>query len=250
MAVGPGTGCALSRIAGRPAPVGPGDLALTGWVAVGEPVLRLGGIGITGTYGALADSHDPLLGLLYAAAIVLAVLSLALRAAPGSPEAVARGGELAIVFGPFTGGVLLLGAIAAANLGLPGPTVVVGAAAVGLVVLVLSSRLPAPPSPVRRLLIEPYVFLAAGLFNATMAEVTPGLGLGVVGASTPGGLLAAIGLTAGIVALFSSVFYAMLVYAPRQLEDPRRGLAGWAGRYALFVAGVLVGSTWLQALGS
>lgn len=250
VAAGPGTGFAAPRLAGWLAAVGPGDVALTGWVAVGQPILRLGGIAITGTYGALVDSHDPLLGLLYAVAIVLAVLSLALRAAPGSLEADDRANEFGIIFGPFTGGVLLLGVIAAENLGLPGPTVVVGAVAVGLVVLVLSSRLPAPAPSTRRLLIEPYVFLAAGLFNATMAEVTPGLGFDAVGSTTLVDRLSALGITVGLVALFSSVFYAMLVFAPRQLEDPRHGIAGWAARYALFVAGVVVGATWLQALGT
>jgi hypothetical protein len=196
------------------------------------------------------DRHDPLLGLGYAVAIALAILSLALRVAPGSPEALARADEFGIVFGPFTGGVLLLGTIAAENLGLPGPSIVVAVAALGLVVLVLSSRLPAPAPETRRVLIEPYVFLAAGLFNATMAEVTPGFAFGGVGAVGPSDVLSALGITIGLVALFSSVFYAMLVYAPRQLADPRRGIAGWIARYALFVAGVVVGSTWLRALGA
>jgi hypothetical protein len=250
MAAGPSTGFVAPRLAGVLAAVGPTDLALTGWVAAGQPLLHLAGIEVTGTYGALADRHDPLLGLAYAVAIALGVLSLALRATPGSPEAIARADEFGIVFGPFTGGVLLLGVIAAQNLGLPGPSVVVTVAALGLVVLVLSSRLPVPGPDTRRLLIEPYVFLAAGLFNATMAEVTPGLAFGGVQANGPSDVLAALGLTVGIVALFSSVFYAMLVYAPRQLADPRRGLGGWIARYALFVAGVVVGSSWLRALGS
>ncbi len=245
----PGSTAILPRLASTLGALGPEDVSLAAWVGAGQPLLRLGGFHLTGSYTDLLDRNDLLVGLVYAAAIALAVLALALRS-----TAVSRGeprdDQFGLIFGPFFGGLLLLGVIAAHNLGVPGPTIVVGAGVAGLVLVVLSGRLPAETPATRRLLIEPYVFLAAALFNASMADIGPAFALGNAQAQAPGDLLAAIALSVGLVALFSSVFYAMLVYAPRQLADPQRSMVGWIGRYALFVGGVVVGSTWLRALGS
>jgi hypothetical protein len=49
---------------------------------------------------------------------------------------------------------------------------------------------------------------------------------------------------------FSAVFYAMLVYAPRQVAERDGGLMTWVLRYALFVAGVAFGLAWPRLFGA
>ncbi len=49
---------------------------------------------------------------------------------------------------------------------------------------------------------------------------------------------------------FSAVYYAMLVYAPRQVAEREGGLLTWLLRYALFVAGVIFGLAWPRLFGA
>jgi len=240
------------RTAAWAAALRPEDIALGAWVAAGQPVLHAAGISIAGTFGDLTDRHDLLLGLIYTAAVVAAIASLGLR----EPDPSGRlrlswtENQFGIVFGPFLGGILLLSGIASANVGLPGPAVLAGAVIVAIGVAFASSRLPTASPAARRLLMQPYVFLAAGLFNATVAEISPGLGLPPLAGQGLVVAVQSIALMVGLVAAFGWVFYAMLVYAPRQVADPEGPTIGWVVRYSLFVAGIVVGSSWLRLLGS
>jgi hypothetical protein len=45
------------------------------------------------------------------------------------------------------------------------------------------------------------------------------------------------------------VYYAMLVYAPRQVAEREGGPVAWLARYALFVAATLLGIGWVGQLG-
>lgn len=230
----------------------PEDVALVGWVAVVQPVLRGVRLPLAGTYADLTDRQEPLLGIAYAAAVALAIVSLGLREPDRSGRLVLSWTEnqFGIVFGPFLGGVLLLASIANANLGVAGPALVIGSVVAAIVVAVASSRLPVAPPVARRLLVQPFVFLAAGVFNATMAEISPGLGFAPLTGVDLATALQGLALTVGLIAVFGSVFYAMLVFAPRQVANPEGTTAGWLVRYALFVAGTVVGSSWLRLLGS
>ncbi len=58
-----------------------------------------------------------------------------------------------------------------------------------------------------------------------------------------------LALALGIFVAASAVYYAMLVYAPRQLVEREGGPAAWLARYGLFVVSVAVGLTWLGATG-
>jgi hypothetical protein len=41
----------------------------------------------------------------------------------------------------------------------------------------------------------------------------------------------------------------MLIYAPRQIADREGGAIAWLARFALFLASVILGISWLSLLG-
>jgi hypothetical protein len=72
----------------------------------------------------------------------------------------------------------------------------------------------------------------------------PGLASGF---GEPPGILA---LVLAILVTASAVYYAMLVYAPRQLVEREGTPRVWIGRFALFVVSVAFGVRWLAAIGT
>jgi hypothetical protein len=74
----------------------------------------------------------------------------------------------------------------------------------------------------------------------------------VAGSTDVAGVLgrtpAAFGLALGVLALLCGLYYAMLVYAPRQIVEREGDLRAWLIRYALFAAGVAFGLSWFAAL--
>lgn len=76
----------------------------------------------------------------------------------------------------------------------------------------------------------------------------------VAGGASPFGPAAGAGFQAiafelGVVVAFSGIYYAMLIYAPRQVAEPEGGPLTWLVRYGLFLASVTVGAAWLRPLG-
>jgi hypothetical protein len=48
----------------------------------------------------------------------------------------------------------------------------------------------------------------------------------------------------GFLVAFSAVYYAMLIFAPRQVADREGGLVVWALRYLMFLGGIALGTGW------
>ncbi|MGH2464529.1 MAG: hypothetical protein ACRDGI_03635, partial [Candidatus Limnocylindrales bacterium] len=48
---------------------------------------------------------------------------------------------------------------------------------------------------------------------------------------------------------FAGVYYAMLVYAPRQVAEAEGGLGAWLARFGLFIVSVGLGVAWLRPFG-
>jgi hypothetical protein len=48
--------------------------------------------------------------------------------------------------------------------------------------------------------------------------------------------------------VFSAVYYAMLVFAPRQIAEREGGGVEWVLRYLLFVVSIVLGIGWLGVL--
>ena len=151
--------------------------------------------------------------------------------------------------GPLTGGILLVTISGFISLGAPTPVVyaVLLVAAVGMIAI----RVVVPPLSVfvKRALVSPFVMVAGGLYWTVIESVV----------GTPG--VAAVRRTALVdphqaefalffLLAFSAVYYAMLVYAPRQIRGVDGRLLVLVRRYAAFVVSIALGIGWLSILSS
>jgi hypothetical protein len=245
------------------------DLLLAAVIVV-LPLLRDGG-SIGATAGFLGDTPDVLGGLFAIAGAVGAIVCIATRV-PGTsrldaahaaaPEAAAgpafgfRPDARMAIIGPYLGGVALVGAHGFEKLGIRGGDWLAGPAfVVGVGAFIFADRLPVVDAWVRRTLVTPFVLVAGGIFEGIVGDLTPEFDpLGAVGALLAGRANELTGLdtpSAGGLLLFSygfviagtGVFYAMLVYAPRELavsHPTPRGV--WPVRFVLFLVAVVVGA--------
>jgi hypothetical protein len=213
------------------------DWLIAAWVALASPLL----FRVQGGSGPF-DAGAPLLGVLRLAAVLGALICLAAR--PNQDQPAQRGRTLVNsgAVGPLCGGLLLVAISgftalsAASTLGV--------ATIVAFAVVMIVVRVAVPPLGVayRRALVTPFVMVAGGLFWTFIAEVTdePGTATPAAAVSNPQTAVEAI----AFLLAFSAVYYAMLVYAPRQVAEREGGLVTWVLRYALFVAGITFGIAW------
>jgi hypothetical protein len=212
---------------------------MAGWVAVASPILFRSG-GDRGPF----DPDQPLQGLLRLGAVLCVIVCLAVRRPPEAsaktePSLLNRG-----AVGPLVGGILLVTISGFTALDTPSRfvlLVLVGAAIVAVVV-----RFAAPPLPTiaRRALVSPFVIVTAGIYWNLIAQLTGGHGFTI----TPSQAIAdphTAELILGILVAFSAVYYAMLIYAPRQIAEREGGLVEWAIRYVLFAVSIFLGIGWL-----
>jgi hypothetical protein len=223
------------------------DYVLGAWMAVAGPLLAA-----RPEQGGLFEPGRPLVGALGIVAVLGAVACLATRSsdvpAASQPGLVERG-----ALGPLTGGLLLVAIDSATALDLPGSVAAVGVVLALVLALALHLRVRALPVVVRRTLVTPFVLAAGGIFWNVLAAVTAPGAAG--GSSSAPGWLSGIdpGTAAGIVgafAAFAGIYYAMLIYAPRQVAEREGGPLSWAARFGTFLAGTLLGLTWLSVFGT
>ncbi len=218
------------------------DWLLAAWVAVVSPLLfrNQGGEGPF-------DGGAPLLGVLRLAAVLGALVCIAARQDPASAAPRGRSLTNSGAVGPLCGGMLLV-AISGFTALDANSAVGVAVIAVFVVVMVVVHEVVPPLSaPYRRALVTPFVMVSGGLFWTFIAAIS-----GEPGSATPAAVVSdpqtAVEAIAFLLA-FSAVFYAMLVYAPRQVAEREGGIVTWVLRYALFVAGVAFGLAWPRLFG-
>jgi hypothetical protein len=243
-AVGAPTGAAQSRLPrALLSALRAEDLLILAWVGLANPLLARAQGG-----GDLFSSGRPIQGSLQLVGAVGAVVCLCTRTA-GVPAASQRSITDGGAIGPAVGGLMLVGGSAFAGLGLsPGAALLLffGLALFGPL---FQNMLPALTTTVRRALITPFVLAAAGIFWSFVRGITGGAGL----FRDPGSLVAeapTIAPLLGILTLAAAVYYAMLVFAPRQIAEPEGSLPVWLVRFGLFMAGLLLGFGWLGVLGT
>jgi hypothetical protein len=220
------------------------DLLIAGWVAIANPLLFRAG-GDKGIF----DSGQPLEGLLRLAAVLGVLVCLAARRKDDDGATPPRSLMNSGAVGPLTGGLLLVTISGFIALGAPTPVVyvVLLVAAVGMIAI----RLAAPPLSlfVKRALVTPFVMVAGGLYWTVIESVVGTPGVAAVRrtalADPHQAELALLFLLA-----FSAVYYAMLVYAPRQIAEKEGGRVVWVLRYAAFVVSIALGIGWLSILSS
>ena len=182
-------------------------------------------------------------GLLYLAAVVGAVVCIASRSSDQGD-----GRRNTALVGPFVGGLLLIGISSASALGFTSTIGTVFIILLGLVALIVRMRLTVK-TIVRRALITPYILVTGNVFWGLIDAVTGGGELIGRLRAVPLSNLASVAPVAGFLLAFSAVYYAMLIYAPRQVAESEGGPVTWILRYLLFVASTLLGATWLLAFG-
>jgi hypothetical protein len=213
------------------------DWLLAGYVALASPLFAL----IEGVAGPF-DSGRPLEGIVRLAGVCGALACLATRSSdrpePAEPIMVSAAA------GPIIGVLALAGATAFAGLSLLPPLAFGIAFAAAIVIAVSQNHRPAVTVAVRRSLLAPFLVAASGILWSLVESVA--------GATDVAGLLgrapAAFGLALGVLAVLCGVYYALLVYAPRQIVEREGDLRTWLTRYALLVAGVFFGLSWFAAL--
>lgn len=220
------------------------DLLMAGWVALASPILFRAG-GDRGPF----DPHQPLQGLLRIGAVICVVVCLAARrpAEPGATNQTSVVNWAAV--GPFVGGLLLLTISGFVALDVPSQLVLPVLIAVAVLALVAHLAFPPLPLFARRALVTPFIVVAAGIYWNLIAQVTGGQGFRL---NAPQAIADPHGveLALGFLVAFSAVYYAMLIYAPRQVAAREGGVFEWGIRYALFLASIVLGVGWLGALAS
>jgi len=219
------------------------DWLIAGWVAVVSPVLFRSGGG-KGPF----DPDQPLEGALRLAAVGAVLVCVTAKRRPDPAAAAAkRPFVTTAAVGPFVGGLLLvtITGFVALDVASALVTTCLVAAAAALVVV----RVIVPPLglPVRRALMTPFVMVASGMYWTLIGSVVlPGDAPALRRAAQldPHGML----LPLGFLVAFSVVFYAMLVYAPRQAAEPEGAPAVWVLRYLAFAASAALGIGWLSVL--
>ena len=248
------------------------DVVLAGWVGLVAPAIAQAG----GTAGPF-DSGHPIDGAIRLAGFCGAIACLATRspvapvthagsAADPGVAGVDSGGSTAdsgasatpdraavnsASVGPLVGGLMLVGGSALAEFGLDPAAAFLPAFGSVMVLALVQSHLPVLPTSVRRALVTPYLLAAGGLFWSVVRQVSGAFGSGSGnGTGLTIGSLPAIAGPIGLLILGAAVYYAMLIYAPRQIAEREGGPIEWLARFALFVAGVGLGLGWLALLGT
>jgi hypothetical protein len=230
----------LARVARLAANLRFEDWLLVAWVGLVAPVIgRLDGSGGPFDPGRPIQGSLALIGVLGA----LACLVTGRADAPAGSDSSVLGRAS---IGPLVGGLLLVLFAGTSGVGLSGLPAD-AAAVTGIVILiVIRLRWPALPTATRRLLVTPFILVTGGIFWSIVDSVAGGASvLGVSDGASPSD----VAFEVGVLAAFSGVYYAMLIYAPRQVAEPEGGPFTWLIRYGLFLASVVVGVAWLRPFG-
>jgi hypothetical protein len=193
--------------------------------------------------GGVFDGGRPLDGIFG----LLGILGVVVCLSTGSEGDTHGGFAASAVIGPFTGGLLLVAFSTVAALGLSEAAVVAIGVVMVAAAIAVRLRYPVLPVLVRRALITPYLLVTGGLFWSVIGVV-------VDGGSTVAAVRDALPTdptalpVAGFLLAFAAIYYAMLVFAPRQVAEREGGALAWLARFLLFVVSVAFGAGWLLVL--
>lgn len=243
------------------------DVLLAIWIAVAAPLL------VTSGNVGLFDTGKPFEGVAILASVGAALYVLVTRPAastvesqtnatgeqpPTDVDAQAGGvvptpAQMGAFVGPLTGGMLLVAVTGFSALSAPDswnlPILVAGLVVVGIV----RFAVPSVPVIARRALVTPFVLVSGSLFWSVIdAVIGPGRASGVTASDLRDALLNNVPGAGGVglaLLAFTAVYYAMLVYAPRQVAESEGGPIAWLVRFGLFVVSMLFGVGWINAFG-
>ncbi len=211
---------------------------MSAWIAIASPII----FRASSDKGPF-DAGEPIQGIIRLLAVLGVLICIAARR-PASEGLSERSILNRASVGPFVGGLLLVVISGFTALGTPQEVVLLVLA--GAVIAMVATRVAVPPIPVavRRALVSPFVMVAGGIYWTVIEAVagTPGF---ASAREHPllGGWAAPAAL--GFLAVFSAVYYAMLIYGPRQVAEREGGTLEWALRYGIFLVSIVLGIGWL-----
>ncbi|HEY7828063.1 MAG TPA: hypothetical protein VIB99_07500 [Candidatus Limnocylindrales bacterium] len=217
------------------------DWLLFGWVSLAAPVL-----GQTDPSAGPFDPGRPVQGTLELIGVAGALICLVTGRSDPPPGARSTGVGWGAT-GPLVGGLLLVSLVGWTGLGLSGTLATAAWIALAVVIVAVRWRWPALPTVVRRALVTPFILAAGGIFWSVIDTVTGGRSalVGQPAGASPGD----IAFLVGLLAAFSSVYYAMLIFAPRQVAEPEGRPVTWLLRFGVFLVSVAFGLVWLRPVG-
>jgi hypothetical protein len=187
------------------------------------------------------DAGRPIDGLLGLIGIIGAAICLASH---NSDSPNATGSLATVMIGPFVGGIMLIAVSTATALSLTTTEALILIVILAVIAILVRIRLPTIPTIIRRALVTPYVMVSGSLFWRLINEVTGGNLISQL-RTVPLPSFQTIEPVVGFLLAFSTVYYAMLIYAPRQFAESEGSLLSWLIRYLLFALGIWLGATWL-----
>ncbi len=220
------------------------DVLLSLWLIAGEPLIQwLLGMALGGTSFTRLDRSAPhagIIGLIFIGAILAAAIGMATRS-PGPSRGDQADSDSLVNYAYYPMGVAL-GMVAITGcelLGLSNAGEAMGIAFLYSVVISFLRRwLPSLDSLVRRILMTPFILVAAWIFSDLAQSIIPAfLQLGQSGGAS---VLQALGAVSGFILLFSGVLYMMFVFAPRRIASDDSTSSQWTIRYALYLASVIL----------
>jgi hypothetical protein len=217
------------------------DWLLFGWVSLAAPVL-----GQADPSAGPFDPGRPVQGALELIGVAGALICLVTGRSDPPPGARSTGVGWGAT-GPLVGGLLLVSLVGWTGLGLSGTLATAAWIALAVVIVAVRWRWPALPTVVRRALVTPFILAAGGIFWNVIDTVSGGRSalVGQPAGASAGDVL----LLVGFLAAFSSVYYAMLIFAPRQVAEPEGKPVTWLLRFGVFLASVALGLVWLRPFG-
>ena len=207
---------------------------LSAWMALAAPALIHTQTSTAGVF----DAGRPIDGLLGLIGIIGAVICLASH---NSDSQNATGSLATVMVGPFVGGIMLIAVSTATALSLTTTEVLMLIVILAVIAILVRIRL---PTIIRRALVTPYIIVSGSLFWRLIDEVTGGDLISQL-RMVPLSSFQAIEPVVGFLLAFSAIYYAMLIYAPRQFTESEGSLLSWLIRYLLFALGIWLGATWL-----
>lgn len=129
------------------------------------------------------------------------------------------------------------------------PTLVVYLALLAAAVGAIAIRVAVPPLSVfvRRAMVTPFVMVAGGLYWTLIESIVGTPGAAALRRNVPLDPHSAEPVLLFLLA-FSAIYYAMLIFAPRQIAEREGGVIEWLLRYAAFVVSIVLGIGWLRIL--
>ncbi len=184
-------------------------------------------------------------GLADIVALVGLAACVAARSRPGLVSGIVANGTVLGAVGPLCGAVVLAIDDTSTNLGLGSDAALLPVAlAIGAAI---AARWLMPPlsTEQRRALVTPFVVVTSGFFGRFLSGLADFFDLRQLAASASSST-AGPGLTAlvlGFAIAGVAVFYAMLVFAPRQVADREGSPRTWLVRFAVFAISLALGQT-------